>query len=84
MRMADPSECVESSGIVPALRRHFQVIEEKPIGGNILFLLLKDIAHHFLKTNAESQRVLESLFQFEDEWLADKKSDFLFGVYQKR
>ncbi|MFH0922000.1 MAG: class I SAM-dependent methyltransferase [Fibrobacterota bacterium] len=84
MLLADPSECVESASIVPALREFYDVVEEAPLGGNLLFLLLKDISHHFVTPDAETRRILESLFRQEDAWLLDSPSDFLFGVYRKK
>ena len=84
MRLADPSEAAESDRIVPALRQHFQPLEEAALGGNILTLVLKDIAHHFVGTDAETQSLLTELFRLEDEFLKKHPSDLLFGVYQPR
>ena len=46
--------------------------------------VLKDISHHFVVINTEKEKILTSLFQFEDEYLKSNKSDFVFGVYQKK
>lgn len=82
MVLADPTECVESSKILPALRKHFMILEEKPIGGNLLMNILKDIAHHFTnQNNEEANRVLEKLFEMEDDYLQNHNSDFIFAVY---
>lgn len=83
MILADPSECVDSASILPAVHRHFKILEEKPYGGNILMLALKDIAHHFLQPDEEAQGVLHKLFRAEDQYLEQHKSDFIFGVYQR-
>jgi hypothetical protein len=83
MILADPSECVDSESIIPALHRHFEVVEERPYGGNLLMLALKDIAHHFVDTNPKSDRVLQRLFAMEDAYLENHKSDFIYGVYRK-
>ncbi|HET9505590.1 MAG TPA: methyltransferase domain-containing protein [Hymenobacter sp.] len=83
MLVADPSEAVESEAILPAIRRRFRMLEEKPLGGNILTLVLKDIAHHFLPEDAATQALLRQLFEAEDEFLRHHPSDLLFGVYQK-
>lgn len=83
MILADPSECVDSESIIPALHRHFEVVEERPYGGNLLMLALKDIAHHFIDTHPESERVLERLFAAEDAYLENHESDFIYGVYRK-
>ena len=84
MRLADPSEAAESDRIVPALRQHFEPLEEAALGGNVLTLVLKDIAHHFMGDDAETQSLLAELFRLEDEFLEKHPSDLLFGVYQPR
>jgi len=48
MFLVDPSEAVDSESILPSLHENFKVLEEKKIGGDILLILLKDIAHNFL------------------------------------
>lgn len=82
MIAADPSECVDSISILPAIHRYFNVIEEKPYGNNLLQSALKDIAHHFVNTDAEKKEILEKIFNLEDEFLKTHKSDFVFGIYQ--
>lgn len=82
MRLADPSEAAESDRIVPALRRHFTPLEEAALGGNILTLVLKDIAHHFMREDAETQQLLAELCRLEDAFLKINPSDLLFGVYR--
>jgi hypothetical protein len=44
--------------------------------------VLKDISHHFTELNSEKNQILNSLFKFEDEYLKDESSDFVFGIYQ--
>lgn len=84
MIMADPSEAVNSENILPKIKKYFKTLEEKPYGGNILHLTLKDISHNFIEANDESVRLLNNLFKIEDEFLAKgNKSDFVFGVYSK-
>jgi SAM-dependent methyltransferase len=83
MLVADPSEAVESEAILPAIRRRFATLEEKPLGGNLLTLVLKDIAHHFLPEDPATQALLRQLFAAEDAFLQHHPSDLLFGVYQK-
>lgn len=82
MYLADPSEAAESDRIVPALRQHFRALEEAALGGNLLTLVLKDIAHHFLAENAVNQPLLAELFSLEDALLDQEPSNLLFGVYQ--
>lgn len=82
MILADPSECVDADQILPVLHKYCTVIEEKPYGGNILMNAIKDIAHNFVDENIEVNQTLQKLFDFEDEYLKENQSDFLFGVYQ--
>lgn len=82
MIVADPSECVDSASILPAIYEQFQVIEEKFYGNNILQSALKDISHHFVELDAEKELILQKIFDLEDELVNIHPSDFVFGVYQ--
>lgn len=85
MMLADPSEALQSETILPALHNHFEIVEEKPLGGNILHLLLKDIAHHFLLCDDEKMGILKMLFDAEDAFVGKEgRSDFVFGIYIKQ
>jgi ubiquinone/menaquinone biosynthesis C-methylase UbiE len=82
MLITDPSEAVESKKILPTLRELFDVVEEKNLGGDLLMWLFKDIAHNFQADNAETNRILDRVFQLEDEYIEVNGSAFLFGVYK--
>jgi len=84
MIVADPSECVDSNSILPSIHKYFDPLIEKSYGGNILMNALKDISHHFIKINGDKEKLLEKLFLFEDEYLKNHSSDFVFGVYKKK
>ena len=84
MILADPSECIDSESILPSIYTHFEKIVEKPFGGSIIMAVLKDISHHFLELNDEKSLILTKLFDFEDIYLKNHSSDFIFGVYQKK
>jgi len=84
MILADPSECIDSESILPSIYTHFEKIAEKPFGGSILMTVLKDISNHFLELNGEKSLILTKLFDFEDIYLKNHSSDFIFGVYQKK
>ena len=84
MILADPSECIDSASIIPSLHKHFNPIVEKGFGGNVLMNVLKDLSHHFVDTNDEKEKILNALFEFEDSYLKAHKSDFMFGMYQKK
>jgi len=83
MIIADPSECIESENILPAIHESFKILIEKPLGGNILLGALKNISHNFVTLDAEKEQILDTLFVFEDEYLKKNSSDFIFGVYEK-
>lgn len=83
MIIADPSECVDSSSIMPAIHKHFKTVIEKPYGGNLLMSVLRDISHHFYELNAEKEVILNELFELEDNYLQSNTSDFVFGIYKK-
>ncbi len=82
MILSDPSECIDSANIIPVIHKNFETVYESGYGGNILTLVLKDIAHHFLDSTEETENVLNKLFDFEDKYLQNHKSDFVFGVYK--
>ena len=46
--------------------------------------VLKDISHHFVDTDQEKEKILNALFEFADNYLKSNKSDFVFGIYQKK
>lgn len=81
MILADPSECIDSESIKPALKKYYNKVYEAGYGGNILTLCLKDLAHHFVELNEEKEDILNKLFEFEDNYLKKYPSDFIFGVY---
>ena len=83
MIIADPSECVDSKSILPAIHSNFHTVVEKPYGGNILMSALKDISHHFVDLDPQKKQILEDLFALEDKYLINNSSDFIFGIYQK-
>ncbi|MBQ4805083.1 class I SAM-dependent methyltransferase [Aquimarina sp. MMG015] len=82
MILADPSECIESEKILPAIHKNYTTIYEASYGGNLLANALKDLSHHFLELDSEKEAVLNKLFDFEDNYLRNHSSDFVFGIYQ--
>jgi ubiquinone/menaquinone biosynthesis C-methylase UbiE len=84
MIMADPSECVDSESIMPSIKKHYKTLDEKPYGGNLLMSALRDISHNFFEVNEEKEKVLKELFLFEDNYLKNNSSDFIFGIYQNK
>ena len=85
MFLVDPSEAPDSANLQQALHTHFSILEEKQMGCNILHILLKGIAHHFVQTDAEKTALLSDLIAKEKEFVNRVgKSDSIFGVYQKK
>ena len=86
MIAADPSEAIRSADILPALRRHFDVIEERPLGGALLHLGLGGIAQNFAPGSDEDGAVLEAFFAAEDEAMRAGRvgSDFVVVTAVKR
>lgn len=87
MIIADPSECVDSEAILPAIRENYSTIVEKKYGNNLLQSVFKEIAHHFLPAenqnlSPEKQDILKKIFKFEDEYLLTNPSDYVFGIYK--
>ena len=79
MLAADPTEAIRSAEIPAALRRHFDVIEERPLGGALLHLALGDIAQNFQIEDREARAALENLFALEDRAMRGGRisSDFV-------
>ena len=83
MVFSDPSEAVDSESIVPALRKGFTPLEETNLGGNILMILLKDIAHHFTGDDPQAMLILDDLMKIEDDFLYTEGYNNIFGIYRK-
>ncbi|NNJ53490.1 MAG: methyltransferase domain-containing protein, partial [Ignavibacteriaceae bacterium] len=84
MILSDPSEAIKSESILLRVKERFNVLEEKPYGGNILHLTLKDISQNFIIEDDETLNLLDELFVIEDEFLKNsRKSNFIFGVYSR-
>jgi SAM-dependent methyltransferase len=87
MLAIDPTEAIRSSDIPEVLRRHFDVIEERRLGGALVHIALGDIAQNFDPDDPEARSALERLFALEDEAMADGRigSDFAtFAAVPKR
>ena len=85
MLLNDPSEAPDSENLVPALRKNFTVVEEKPLGWNITHILLKDIAHNFLKDDQTTKKLIADLIAAEDRFcITYGENDAMFGVYRKK
>lgn len=86
MLMYDPSEAVDSASILPLVREHFDIAEEKMCGGALLHLVFKDIAHHFLHPDDAALAILTTCLATEMEEMNAGRitSDFAFIVARPR
>jgi hypothetical protein len=79
MLVLDPTEAIRSAEIPALLRDHFDVVEERRLGGALVHIALGDIAQNFDPADPEARSALERLFALEDEAMADGRigSDFV-------
>lgn len=82
MFISDPSECSESENILPTIYKYYDIVKEEGFGGNLLMPVLKDISHHFINLNEEKKACLKKVFEYEDKYLTEHESDFVFGIYK--
>lgn len=80
MWLSDPSEAVESSNIMPLLKKHFNVREFKGYGGALLHLLFSGIAHHFINPDDRGRELMDSCFAAEDRLLDSHQLDHDFAL----
>ena len=79
MLLDDPSEAVESSSLMPALHRHFSVLEQHPYG-SILHLALHGIAGNFLADDPGTAQVMRQCLAAEEQALRRLGHDFTYAV----
>ena len=84
MVLDDPSEAVDAAALLPGLRRHFEVVEERPYGGTVLHIAFSGIAHNFRDQEPETLALLERCFAAEDAALPDVGHDFIAMVCRPR
>src|SRR5262249_40052860 len=86
MNASDPSEAIRSEDIVELLPWYFDIVEFKGYGGNLLHLLLDEIAGHFPPDDPQAMEYLRSFFELEDQMIASGKflSDFAFIIAQRK
>lgn len=84
MVLDDPSEAVDASSLLPALRGTFDILEERPYGGTVLHIALSGIAHHFADQDSETLELLDRCFEAEDRALPELGHDFTALVARAR
>jgi SAM-dependent methyltransferase len=80
--MDDPSESVRSSAILPACRRLFEILEDRPYGGNVLWFVFPclDVA----RLREDRTDALSRLIALEDHLLSRGWVDSYFRVIVAR
>ncbi|MEU4653988.1 class I SAM-dependent methyltransferase [Streptomyces sp. NPDC023723] len=84
MVLDDPSEAVDAAALLPGLRRHFDVVEERPYGGTVLHIAFSGIAHNFRDQEPATLALLERCFAAEDAALPEVGHDFVAMVCRAR
>jgi SAM-dependent methyltransferase len=79
MRLDDPSEAAESARLMPALHRHFTILEQHPYG-SILHLTLHGIARNFLADDPRTAQVTQHCLAAEDHALAHLGPNFTYAI----
>ncbi len=80
--MDDPSESVRSSTILPTARRLFEVLEDRPYGGNLLWFVFPCL--DMARLREDDTRVLSRLIALEDHLLEAGFVDSYFRVIVAR
>ncbi len=85
MQLSDPSEAVESDGILPLIEENFDIVEKKGYGGTILSLLFSEIANNFISADPATKRLLEMCFEIEDVLLTTNliRDDYVMMMCKK-
>jgi len=66
----DPSECISSEKIIPALKNVFREVEIKNFGGSIMYYAFDGTFYNnFDVTNSRHRNVLEMVFAIEDAFM---------------
>lgn len=82
----DPSEAVRSEEILSLLKKYFDILEIKNLGGAILHTMLTNIAGNFKLDNEDDMKLLYNIFDFEDILMknGDLSSDFSVIIAKKK
>lgn len=82
----DSSEAVRSDEIVGLLKRDFDIVEQKALGGNILQFMLADIAGNFTENDPHSQALLKMIVHIEETFIVggEFESDYVYIVARPR
>ncbi len=79
----DPTESVRSDEIPRLFSLNFPAHRRLDYGGNLLNLVLENIAQNFAPDLDDDARLIDALFQAEDDLLREEDSDFAYFVCPK-
>lgn len=80
----DPSEAVRSADIDRVLKEHFDIIEEKPWGGTLNYLVFENIAGNFNPKNPYHLCIIELLIHHENTLIEHEIIPSDFKVYMAK
>lgn len=80
MNLADPSESIRASEIVPLTASRFEVKHFRYVGGTLLLLIFSEISGNFKENDAEIGPLVEALIAL-DNFLIDNKVLPSYHVY---
>lgn len=83
---ASPFESIRSAEIEPLFRRHFDVIEIRPLGGTLQHLLYNGIVHNFTLDRADARRYVQAILEVEDALIDGRMlpTDFALLIGRRR
>jgi SAM-dependent methyltransferase len=86
MLISDPSEAIDSESILPFVRKNFEILELKKMGGTISHMLFHDIAHNFAASDSDALSFVTMVMEEERRLIEQGtlQSDFVFVVAKNR
>ena len=86
MMAHDPSEAARSSAIESVVRKRFEIMDRRELGGTLAVMALAEIAHNFDPDSTEDVAHLERLLDREAQLIAagELTSDFVVITARKR
>jgi SAM-dependent methyltransferase len=80
----DPSEAVRSADIDRVLKQHFEILEEKPWGGTLNYLVFENIAGNFNPDHPYHRCIIELLIEHENVLVEHNILPSDFKVYMAK
>ena len=85
MILKDPSEAIESDGIMSTLKDKFDIAEYNPYYGDVLHLLFDGIAQNFIPMDSEARKYYDMCLRIEDTLIesGELESDYALVICRK-